>query len=58
MFGKIKEQIHNIIMHECDDIIIDLMKKKVDIKVEKQGNDVVFSFSFAGEVIREDRITL
>lgn len=58
MFDSIKKTIHNIIMHECDDLIIDLMKTKLDISVKKDGKDVVFSVSFAGELIREDRIEL
>ena len=58
MFDSIKKQIHNIIMHECDDIIVELMQKKLDIKVFKEGSDIVFSVHFSGKKIREDRVTI
>ena len=58
MFDSIKKQIHNIIMHECDDIIVELMQKKLDIKVFKEGPDIVFSVHFSGKKIREDRVTI
>lgn len=45
-------------MHECDDIIVDLMKNKLDIKVYKDGGDIVFTVSFSGQLIREDRVTI
>jgi hypothetical protein len=58
MFDSVKKQIHNIVMHECDDIIVDLMKNKLDIKVYKDGGDIVFTVSFSGQLIREDRVTI
>jgi hypothetical protein len=58
MFDSIKKQIHNIIMHECDDIIVELMQKKLDIKVYKEVDDIVFTVSFSGKLIREDRVTI
>ena len=53
-----KKTIHNIIKHECDDLIIDIMRDKLDIQVFKDGEFIVFRVKFANTLIREDKVQI
>lgn len=54
----IKNYIENFILTDCDDIIIDILKEKLEVNVDREGDEIVFSFSFGGTLIKEDRIDI
>lgn len=58
MFDSMKKTIHTIIKHECDDLIIDIMREKLDIQVFKDGEFIVFRVKFANTLIREDKVQI
>lgn len=56
MFGK--KMMMDMIKDECDDLIIDIMTEKLDIKVDREGDDIVFRVRFAGKLIKEDKVSI
>ena len=55
---KIRHHIEDYMMHECDDMIIDMMKKKLKIDVSRDGDQLKWIVSFSGQIINESIIDI
>ena len=58
MFGTIKSQIESFILNECDHLIIDILKNKLDISVKRDKDDIEFVVKFAGQIVKVDRVNI
>ena len=56
MLGK--KMMVDLIKHECDDIIIEILSEKLDIHVVRDKDDIVFTVKFAGQLVKEDRVSI
>ena len=56
MFSGVKAHVKNVILNECDDIIIDFMKSKLKVNIARTGDYIVFTVKFADHIIAEDKI--
>ena len=55
---SMKRMIENFILNECDDIIVDIMAKKLKVKIERDGDHIEFKVTFAGRDIAHDKINI
>ena len=53
-----KRFIENFIMNECDDIIVDIMAKKLDVNICRESDEICFTVKFSGNTIAQDRIDI
>lgn len=56
--GAMKKIIENYIINECDEIIVDIMTQKLDVKIERIEDDIHFIVTFAGKTIADDKINI
>jgi len=56
--GGMKKFIENYIVNECDDIIIDIMAKKLNVNITREEDDICFTVTFADKIIAQDRINI
>lgn len=55
---KIRHHIEHFIMHECDHLIADMMRKKVKVTGEIKGDHAKWSMDFGGHSTLEGEIDI
>ncbi len=55
---SMKTLIKKYMKNDCDDIIVDIMKEKLDVSVKREGDNIKFLVKFSGEVITEDSVKI
>jgi len=58
MFSSIKHHVRDIILSECDDLIIDILKEKLDISVTREKDNIVFVVKFGGVLVKQDSVSV
>ena len=53
-----KKIIENFITEECDDIIVDIMSKKLNVNITREGDEIAFIVTFAGKTLAHDKINI
>lgn len=53
-----KRALEKFVMNECDDIVVDIISKKLKWEIDRDGDFIVFKVEFAGHEIANDRINI
>lgn len=56
--GYMKKYIEQFIMNDCDSIIVDILKQKLDVKIYREGDDITFTVNFADYTIAQDIVNI
>jgi len=58
MFGKLKRQIEEYMLNECDDVIVNMMREKLKIDVTRKGNEITWEVTFSGKLVSKSVIDI